>query len=163
MQVRSVEAVVEALNTAEVRYLIVGGLAVNAHGYVRMTRDLDLVIQLVPDNILRGLKALIGIGYQLAIPAKPEEFADRTTRVRWKNERNMIVLKLWSEEHSRTPIDVFIEEPFNFVTEHERAVWMDLGEGRHAPFVALPALLDMKRAAGRPQDLVDIAELERER
>jgi len=35
MEVRSVEAIVRALNAAEVRYLIVGDLAVNAHGYVR--------------------------------------------------------------------------------------------------------------------------------
>jgi hypothetical protein len=46
MELRSVEAVVAALNAAEVRYLIVGGLAVNAHGYQRTTVDLDMVIQL---------------------------------------------------------------------------------------------------------------------
>jgi len=44
MEVRSVEAIVRALNTAEVEYLIVGGLAVNAHGFVRLTRDVDLVL-----------------------------------------------------------------------------------------------------------------------
>ncbi len=36
MEVRSVEAIMRALNTAEVQYLIVDGLAVNAHGYVRL-------------------------------------------------------------------------------------------------------------------------------
>ena len=40
MEVRSVEAIVKALNDAKVQYLIVGGLAVNAHGFVRLTRDL---------------------------------------------------------------------------------------------------------------------------
>jgi hypothetical protein len=43
MELRSIEAVVGALNAAEVRYLIVGGLAVNAHSYLRATRGLDLV------------------------------------------------------------------------------------------------------------------------
>ncbi len=46
MEVRSVEVIVQALNTANVQYLIVGGLAVNAHGYERLTRDVDLVIGL---------------------------------------------------------------------------------------------------------------------
>jgi len=46
MEVRSVEAIVRALNTAEVEYLIVGGLAVNVHGYERLTQDVDLVIGL---------------------------------------------------------------------------------------------------------------------
>lgn len=44
MEVRSVEAIVRALNDASVQYLIVGGLAVNAHGYERFTKDVDLVI-----------------------------------------------------------------------------------------------------------------------
>lgn len=41
MEVRSIEAIVKALNDAEVRYLIVGGLAVSAHGFMRATRDVD--------------------------------------------------------------------------------------------------------------------------
>ena len=40
------EAIVRALNTAAVEYLIVGGLAVNAQGFVRSTRDVDLVLKL---------------------------------------------------------------------------------------------------------------------
>ena len=37
------------------RYLVAGGLAVNAHGFLRFTKDVDLVIELVPDNIVRTL------------------------------------------------------------------------------------------------------------
>jgi hypothetical protein len=44
MGVRSIEAIVKALNQAKIQYLIVGGVAVNAHGYERFTKDLDLVI-----------------------------------------------------------------------------------------------------------------------
>jgi hypothetical protein len=42
MEVRSVEAIARALNDAEIQYIVVGGLAVNAHGYERFTRDIDL-------------------------------------------------------------------------------------------------------------------------
>jgi hypothetical protein len=62
-----------------VQYLIVGGLAVNAHGFVRLTRDVDLVLQLDAANVRRGLNALFGIGCQMAIPAKPEDFANQET------------------------------------------------------------------------------------
>ena len=41
MEVRSVESIVRTLNDAQVDYLIVGGLAVNAHGFVRLTQDVD--------------------------------------------------------------------------------------------------------------------------
>ncbi len=62
MEARSVEAIVHALNDAKVQYLIVGGLAVNAHGYERFTKDIDLVIGLEAENITRGLQTLLRIG-----------------------------------------------------------------------------------------------------
>jgi len=62
MEVRSVETIFSALNAADVKYLVVGGLAVNAYGYERLTRDVDLVIGLEPENIIRGLRALLGLG-----------------------------------------------------------------------------------------------------
>ena len=77
MEVRSVEAIVSALNKAEAKYLIVGGLAVNAHGFVRLTRDVDIVLQLDPGNVSRGLSALLNMGYQMSIPARPQDFAIR--------------------------------------------------------------------------------------
>lgn len=44
--------------SAGVRYLVAGGLAVNAHGYVRFTADIDLVIALDADNIISAFAAL---------------------------------------------------------------------------------------------------------
>jgi predicted nucleotidyltransferase len=163
MELRSVETVVKALNEAGVRYIIVGGLAVNAHGFVRMTRDLDLVLQLERDNIILGLNTLMEAGYQMAIPATAEEFADLETRELWKTEKNMIVLKLWSDIHRRTPIDIFIYEPFEFISETQNLSRMELAPGVCAPIVSLQTLLEMKRTANRPQDRIDIEELQRAR
>ena len=59
MKLDSFEAIVRALNDAEMRYLVAGDLAVNAHGYLRFTKDVDFVIQLVPDNIHRAFSALM--------------------------------------------------------------------------------------------------------
>ena len=161
MQLSSVEAIVTALNAAGVRYIIVGGVAVNAHGYGRFTRDLDIVLELKEDNILKGLNALFGIGYKMAVPVSAAEFADQATRERWREEKNMIVLKLWSDQHSRTPIDVFIYEPFDFAEEMERTAKMELSPGTIATIVSVESLIQMKREAARPQDLDDILELTR--
>src|SRR6266496_4464575 len=117
MEVRSVEAIVSALNKAEAKYLIVGGLAVNAHGFVRLTRDVDIVLQLEPSNISKGLNALFAIGYRMSVPAKPDDFANPEIREDWRRNKGMIVLKLWSDAHERTPVDIFVYEPFNFAAE----------------------------------------------
>ena len=163
MEVRSVETIVRSLNAAKVQYLIVGGLAVNAHGFVRLTRDVDIVLHLEPANAERGLSALLAAGWQLAIPEQPAAFADAALRERWRTEKNLIVLKLWSDVHRRTPIDVFVYEPFDFAAEWARAERLEICPGVLAPVVSLATLLEMKKTAGRPQDLQDIEELQRAR
>jgi hypothetical protein len=72
--------IVQALNEGQVRYLIVGGLAVNAHGYLRYTNDVDVVLQLEPGNILRGLNALSRLGYRPKQPVDAAQFADASRR-----------------------------------------------------------------------------------
>ena len=160
MEVRSFEAIIRTLDGARVDYLVVGGVAVIAHGYERLTKDVDLVIGLERENITRGLRALMSIGYRLAIPTTPEEFADPARREAWRRDKHMVVLKLWSDEHRRTPIDVFVFEPFDFKRELAGAAWRDFGGPAKAPILALQTLLAMKREAGRPQDLADVAALE---
>lgn len=159
MEVRSVEAIVGALNGAGVRYLIVGGLAVNAHGFERMTKDVDLVIQLESANILKGLKALEQAGYRPRVPITPEQFADAALREQWREEKHMLVLPLWSDIHRRTPVDVFVYEPFDFSAEIQRAGFQSIAQGLEAPIVSLQTLLEMKKTAGRPQDVADIEAL----
>jgi len=161
MEVRSVEAIVKSLNGAGVKYLIVGGVAVVAHGYERLTKDLNLVIGLERKNIIRGLRALMKIGYRMSIPVTPEDFADEKQRAQWRKSKNMIVLKLWSDTHRRTPVDVFVYEPFDFDAEYAAAKHQEVMPKVKAPVVSLKTLLKMKRAAGRPQDLADITDLKR--
>lgn len=155
MEVRSIEAVVQALNSANVQYLIVDGLAVNAHGYERLTVDVDLVIGLDRENIIRALHSLTNIDYHMSIPVTPEEFADPHLRAEWRAEKGMVVLKLWSDSHRRTPLDIFIYEPFDFRSEYGRARWEVVAGDTLSPVLSYDALLVMKAAAGRPKDLLD--------
>ena len=91
MKVDDVRTILSALNDANVRYLIVGGLAVVAHGYVRFTQDIDLVVQLERENVLRAMSALMAIGYRPLIPVEAAQFADETLRQQWRDENGMIV------------------------------------------------------------------------
>lgn len=67
MDLAAFEAVAQALHVAQVRYLVAGGLAVNAHGYIRLTMDIDLVIALDDDNIRRAFHALADVGYRPSV------------------------------------------------------------------------------------------------
>lgn len=159
MKLSSFEALVTALNQASVRYLIAGGLAVNAHGYLRFTKDIDLVIELVPDNIGRAFAALRGLGYRPSVPVTTEQFADPAIRAGWVRDKGMQVLQLWSDQHPETPIDVFAYEPFSFDEEYANALMKPLYGTIEVRFISVPTLIRMKAAVGREQDRIDVEHL----
>lgn len=51
-------SLLEALNAHDVRFVVIGGVAVGAHGYVRATADLDLVPDPDPENLDRLVATL---------------------------------------------------------------------------------------------------------
>ncbi len=150
-----------ALTDGAVRYLVVGGLAVVAHGHPRFTADLDLVVALDEVNVHRALQSLGRLGYKPLAPVAAEGFADPRTRQHWSQDKGMQVFQLLSEQQPETGIDIFVQEPFDFDREYAGAPRIELVEGRMVPVVAFATLLAMKRAAGRPRDLEDVATLER--
>jgi hypothetical protein len=158
MTLASFEALIAALETGGVRYLVAGGLAVNAHGYLRLTKDVDLVVQLIPENIERAFTALNILGYKPSVPVTAAQFADARQRESWTRDKGMQVLQFWSDGHRETPIDVFVSEPFDFGEEYARALVKPLGSIA-VRFVSIPTLIQMKERAGRPQDKIDIEHL----
>jgi hypothetical protein len=160
MERRSIEKIISALNDSGARYLVVGGLAVVAHGHVRFTADLDLLLDLDPQNLKKALAALRGLGYRPRLPVPAEDFNDPDIRERWVREMNLEVFSLFSDQHPATEIDLFASDPLGFNAAFERALRMEVAQGVEATIVSLPDLLKLKRAAGRPQDLLDIEKLE---
>lgn len=161
MKLESIETIVRALNQRQVRFLVVGGTAVIAHGYGRLTLDLDLVIQLEPNNIRAAFDALEPLGYRPRQPVTGAQFAVAALRQEWIETKNMKVLSLYSDLHRETTIDVFVSEPFEFEDEYAKAVHLELIPGLDIPFVCLDTLIMMKEAVGRPRDLDDARYLKR--
>lgn len=159
MKLSSLETVATALSDADVRYLIVGGLAVAAHGHGRATFDVDLVVQLQTENVKRAMAALESLGYRPTVPVPARQFADPEVRRSWIREKNMVVFQLHSDQHPETRIDLFVSEPFDFDSEYEQALIGEIMPGLQTRFVRLETLLRMKETAGREKDLEDIRQL----
>lgn len=159
MKLDSVRAVLGALDRAGVEYLLAGGLAVNAHGYHRYTKDIDLVVHLTAGNVAALFETLASLGYRPSVPITSRQFADPDLRERLIREKGMVVLQFWSDTHRETPIDVFVQEPFAFGAEYERAERRDLAGAGVVRVVTIPSLIRMKEAADRPQDRLDVDHL----
>jgi len=148
----------KALADAEVDYVVVGGLAVIMHGYLRATADLDLAIGLSPDNAGRGMQALASIGLRPRLPLPIEDFADAAKREVWLQHRHMRVFPLWDPANPLRSVDVFIDEPIPFDLLRHDAVHKHF-DGVDVPVASIDHLIAMKQRASRPRDLDDIDKL----
>jgi hypothetical protein len=156
MNSEAVQTIFRALNRARVRYLLVGGLAVVAHGYVRMTADVDLIVDLEEKNLARALEVFRKLGYRPRVPVPIEQFANSQLRSKWIREKNMKVFSLFSDRHAMTEVDLFVKSPFPFAKAFSRRKRLEVVPGVKASIAGFRDLLFLKRKAGRPQDLEDI-------
>lgn len=150
-----------ALRGHRVEFVVIGGFALAAHGYVRGTQDLDIVPEPSRANLQRLLGALGALDAQpLAIgDFKPEEVLPLSLE-------NLELGGNWLLRTRLGRLDVMqhVEGMRDYAQLRERALAPELRElEEDVLFVGLDDLIALKRAAGRPEDLRDIAELERAR
>jgi len=155
--------IIQVLNEAAVRYLVVGGIAVNAHGYVRLTVDVDLMIQLERENLLKGLRALETLGYRTVLPIRWEDLADPRQRQEWIEQKQMKALKLYSDAHRETSIDVFVDDPLGFDGAYNRVMRLAVADNLEAPICSYEDLVALKLQASRRKDLDDLEKLKQVR
>jgi hypothetical protein len=159
VKLKSLEAIFGALQEADARYIVVGGLAVVAHGHVRTTQDVDLVLDLSADSLQRALNAFHSLEYRPLIPVSINDFANPELRRDWIENRNMKVFNLVSDRYPDTVIDIFPKEPFSFEAEFARAELKNVTPNIQARVAAIPALIALKIEANRPIDIDDISKL----
>ena len=147
------------LNAADVRYLVAGGLAVVAHGYVRFTADVDLILDLESSNLTRAIAALERLGYRPRAPVAFQQFADPDKRAEWRREKGLTVFSLYSSDHALTEVDLFVEPMIDFERAYNDAVRTEVAPGVPATFIGFRDLVRLKQQAGRPQDILDIEKL----
>jgi predicted nucleotidyltransferase len=161
MEKHSIESIVRSLNDHQVKYLIAGGLAVVAHGYVRFTSDIDLVLAMNRQNLTDAVAAFKALNYQPRAPVAFEQFADPECRRQWIEQKGITVFSLFSPDHPATEVDLFVDPPLAFADAYSRAMLLEVAPGIVASFCSLDDLIDLKSKADRPRDLDDIEQLQK--
>lgn len=139
--------------------MVVGGVAVVLQGHARLTVDLDLVVDLEPEQAAAAIEVLTAMGLQPRAPVRPGLFADPEERNRWIEEKGMEVFSLVDFENPLRTVDLFVRHPIPFDELWQRAERLSAG-GIEVPVASIPDLIRLKRISGRAQDLADIEELE---
>jgi hypothetical protein len=146
-------SLLEPLVAGQVEFVVVGGLAAVVHGSVTITRDLDIAYASDRDNLDRLGTVLVALSARLRgvtddVPFVPDGRTLGRTRV----------LTLDTPDGR---LDLLVQPDGSPAYEvlRERAVVADL-DGILVAIASLDDLIAMKKAAGRPKDLVAVEELE---
>jgi hypothetical protein len=148
--IAELEKLVVAFNDAKLEYALCGGLAVAIHGHPRATMDIDFLVRSEDANAALELARTAGFD----IPGRKMTFGLRTSTPHevWRAS------KLEDDTGNLLSFDLLLvgsvyEQVWNTRTTIS---W----SGHDVSIVSRAGLVTMKRLAGRPQDLADIAALE---
>ena len=143
----------ERLIGAEIRFVLVGGLAVGAWGHVRGTKDVDLV----PDSSAENLEKLAGLLRELGGKVEVGDrmlTADAISTFLSTGDRTLVATDL-----GRVDVLQGLPQVPSFAALDAAATDVDIG-GLTVRVCSLDHLLAMKRASERPRDRDDLEALE---
>ncbi len=148
------------LSDSGARYLVIGGIALGFHRYIRGTLDLDLLPDLDDKNLDKIIKTLTLLGYKPRVPVDPNELKDAKKRELWYKEKNMKVFTFVDNKNQINAIDLMIYTHLNFDECFKRKKIINL-ENREIYVASAKDLLELKKVSARDKDLYDIKVLEK--
>lgn len=150
--------ILKSLQDKNFEYLVVGGLAVNLHGYTRATADLDILILLSEENIRKFVQVIKSINYKPRVPVELEDFISTENRKKWIEEKNMKVFSVYNPNEESEHVDILIDYDLNFKEAYNKRVIYNI-EDVEIPVISIPDLIKLKEKAGRIIDRNDILAL----
>jgi predicted nucleotidyltransferase len=152
--------IIGELEKNEIKYLIIGGVAVNLYGHPRVTKDLDIMISFEKQNMDKFIDVMNRLNFKPRAPVDPVQLADKSMRDLWKNEKNMKVFSFYNAKNDFEIIDVMIQDYIDFDLAYEKRQSMSDGV-MDVSVVDINDLIRLKEIANRPRDKDDIEVLKK--
>ncbi len=145
--------ITDAFDAAQLKYVLVGGYALALHGLVRATMDVDFVLSLKQGDFELAEKVLGKIGLQSRLPIRAQDVIKM--RKEYIESRNLLAWSFVDYKNPSRQVDILITKDLRDL-EVER---ISVG-GKKINVISLRGLLKMKIESGRPQDLIDVKNIE---
>ena len=145
--VNTFEGLLGVLAGNQVRFTLVGGLAVSLSGFVRTTEDMDILVDDDPSNLQNLLNCLLQFGEGYAAELSPSDFSDEEGAIRVREEFDL---------------DIFVRMrgyKYGDITDHIRH--HELANGTKIPYLNADGLILLKTGSVRDKDRIDVAALTR--
>ena len=150
-----------ALNSADVSYIVGGGVAAVLHGVERATMDLDLSVRMSPDNLSKFLSVMSRLKLVPRIPIAPEVLLDPENIKKMVSEKGALVFTFLSRENPFQQVDLFLDSHFDYDLLYKESVELLVGR-LEIRVLSIPQLIKLKKRVSPPRnkDLFDISALE---
>ena len=143
----------------KVKYLLVGGIAVNLFGFVRSTADMDILVEMSNENLKKVVSILKKKGYHVKQPVDPMGIADEKLRYDWIHNKHMKAFNFYKEDELKE-VDIIIESSVSFKDAQKGRLCFRIDD-LLLPVISIDNLIKMKSRTGRGVDKLDIEELKK--
>lgn len=150
----------KSLSKGQVQYVLVGGLAIQLHGFMRSTFDIDLVLAMNDENLERFITIANQYGLVPSVPVPIEALRNASQIDQWYREKGMLVFSLREACSGGSVVDILVRPAVPFDRLIANAVRGELF-GMQIMIASIDDLLEMKRIAHRQKDQLDIVALEK--
>ena len=148
----NLEELIKGLKKEKINYMIVGGYAVNFHGFSRNTVDIDLIIKFSLANLKKVEKFLKGAGMVSRLPV--DAISIFKFREEYIKNRNLIAWNFYNQNDPTEQVDILINHDISdFKAEKFKVAQFEF------KVICKEDLIKMKKKSGRDKDLLDIKEL----
>jgi hypothetical protein len=154
--------ILEGLYKSNVRYLIAGGLSVNLYGVPRVTQDIDIVIAMDKENVLRLTSLLKESGYVPRLPVSPEDLTNPDKIKDWVENKNLKAFSFYHKKDNYKVLDIVLVHPLDFEMSFKNRT-VKKAKDIDIYLASIDDVIKMKEFSGRTQDLSDIAMLNKVR
>ena len=153
------EEILREFQRQRVKYIIVGGIAVNLLGSLRNTADIDILVEMSDINLAKVVKILKKKGYHVKQPVDPMGIADKKIREDWIKNKHMKPINFYKEDELKE-VDIIIKTPVPF-EKAKKNIKLVRGGDITLPVISIDDLIRMKKNTGRTVDEMDIKELKK--
>ncbi len=152
------QKIFSALNEAHLRYIVVGGVAMNLLGYPRFTGDIDVLLALDPENLANMARLMHSMGYEKRLPVSVEELGDEGKVLQLMNTKNLIAYTFANSAEPQFSIDVIVGASLHFHDYELRRLLVKVWD-IEIPVISIDDLISMKRQSTRKKDVDDVVAL----
>jgi len=153
------EEILKEFQKQKVKYIVVGGIAVNLLGSMRSTADLDILVEMSDGNLKKIVGILTKYGYHVKQPLDPMKIAEAKTREDWIKNKHMKAFNFYKEDELKE-VDIIIESPVSFKEAQKDTLTIRI-DNLILPVISIDKLIKMKKKTGRTIDELDIEELKK--